>query len=263
MMSEKKWLVYMYTFPNGKVYIGQTSKTIDKRIGGRNCIGYKKCPIVYNAMLKYGIDNVVKDVLYDGLCSKLANEIEMALIEAYNSTDDRFGYNVTKGGDGGLGTKHSEESLLKMRGENHRLFGKFGSEHPQSKRIMCTTTKQIFGGAAEASRDTGINISAICNAANGKAKYGGTLNNTPLQWSYVDEFDNPYVKFDPYLEIDNNRPRKVQCIETGLIFNSQSDASKFYNLGTGNLSRTLGGKHKYCGKLADGTRLTWRVLDEK
>lgn len=41
--------------------------------------------------------------------------------------------------------------------------------------------------------------------------------------------------------------KKVRCIETGIIYNSITEASKFINRHIGSLSRCLNGKHKKCG----------------
>ena len=40
-------MVYIYTFPNGKKYVGQTSQTLNQR--ARNGEGYIESPAVYNA----------------------------------------------------------------------------------------------------------------------------------------------------------------------------------------------------------------------
>lgn len=40
--------------------------------------------------------------------------LEKYLISYYNTTDPRYGYNITSGGEGVSGFKHSEESKKKM-----------------------------------------------------------------------------------------------------------------------------------------------------
>jgi hypothetical protein len=51
--------------------------------------------------------------------SDLLNAFEMVFIQRHNPL-----FNFTKGGDGALGYKHTLESLEKMSGKNHHLYGK-------------------------------------------------------------------------------------------------------------------------------------------
>jgi len=38
------WKIYKHTFPNGKIYIGQTKKSLLARF--QNGRGYKSCPLM-------------------------------------------------------------------------------------------------------------------------------------------------------------------------------------------------------------------------
>lgn len=50
------YTVYKHTCPNGKVYIGITKRNVEKRwLNGK---GYERQPHFYNAILKYGGDNI-------------------------------------------------------------------------------------------------------------------------------------------------------------------------------------------------------------
>ena len=59
----KKYKVYLFIFPNGKFYCGYTSQTLQRRWDNGN--GYKKCPLVYKAIQKYGWDNITKKLIFD------------------------------------------------------------------------------------------------------------------------------------------------------------------------------------------------------
>jgi predicted GIY-YIG superfamily endonuclease len=48
----KYFSVYLFTFTNGKFYCGITSKRPERR--WQKGEGYKKCPLVYKAIKKYG-----------------------------------------------------------------------------------------------------------------------------------------------------------------------------------------------------------------
>lgn len=76
-MKDKKWILYRHTSPSGKVYVGITSKSVNKRWdGGR---GYKTCIYFYNAILKYGWDNIKHEILFTDLEEKRAKSLEIEL----------------------------------------------------------------------------------------------------------------------------------------------------------------------------------------
>lgn len=90
------WKIYKHTFPNGKVYIGQTKQELQNRF--KQGYGYEACPLVWKAILKYGWDSVVTDVIEDNITTlEEANEKECYYIKLYNSTNPNYGYNSAIG----------------------------------------------------------------------------------------------------------------------------------------------------------------------
>lgn len=90
------WSVYKHTSPSGKLYIGITSKEPKKR-WGKNGIHYKG-QAFYNAIVKYGWDNIEHEVICNNITEFEAKEMEKELIKKFNSMDWRYGYNCTRGG---------------------------------------------------------------------------------------------------------------------------------------------------------------------
>ena len=111
----KDFIVYMHTTPSNKVYIGITSqKKINRR--WQNGYGYKNNKHFFNAILKYGWDNIKHEILYTGLSKEDACKIEIELIAKYKSNLIKYGYNQTIGGEKPyLGTKLSYETREKIR----------------------------------------------------------------------------------------------------------------------------------------------------
>ena len=58
-----KGIVYMYTSPENKKYIGQTIRSLASR--AQQGKGYKGCHAFYAAILKYGWDNFQSKILYE------------------------------------------------------------------------------------------------------------------------------------------------------------------------------------------------------
>lgn len=90
-----KYIVYKHTSPTGKSYIGITNRNpIYRWANGKGYIGQPK---FYNAIQKYGWDNIKHEILFSDLNKKEACGKEIELIKKYNSIKN--GYNVSTGGE--------------------------------------------------------------------------------------------------------------------------------------------------------------------
>lgn len=111
-------VVYKYTSPSGKVYIGQTSNEkrrrseffrINQSYGGSK---------MDNARKKYGVENFLYEVLFReefddlGVMAKTLNEKEMYYIKLFDSF--KSGYNMNEGGAGNVGFEMPNDSRLKI-----------------------------------------------------------------------------------------------------------------------------------------------------
>lgn len=105
-------LIYKATSKTtGKVYIGQTSQSLQRRINQHKCHSGSKNYHFYNAIKKYGFDDFVFEVVEDNIKTKEElNERERYWIKFYDSY--RNGYNTTLGGDGSV--RRDEETILKF-----------------------------------------------------------------------------------------------------------------------------------------------------
>ena len=124
-------LIYKLTTPSGKIYIGQTTRTLEQRYK-EHCSGYEKT-IICKAIQKYGSDNISKEILFEGNDEEL-DEKEKYFIELFDSMEPN-GYNIRSGGSNG---KHSELSKQRMRekklGPLNHNYGKPRSD--EFKQIM-------------------------------------------------------------------------------------------------------------------------------
>lgn len=134
--DERKWTIYMYTFPSGKRYIGKTCQTLKQRQGSVELISYKTCPVVWKAIQKYGTENIKQDILFENYMStEHAARLEMLCIALFKTNCNRYrnpeyGYNVTDGGEGSVGFHHSEETKRRLS-ELHK--GKKASDKTKQK----------------------------------------------------------------------------------------------------------------------------------
>jgi len=96
---------------NYRKYIG---KDVQKR---NTYLGSGK--VLKRAIAKYGRENFVKFILEECPIDELA-EREIHWIKVFDTFNSKTGYNLTEGGEGLLGRKHTEETKEKIR-ELHRL----------------------------------------------------------------------------------------------------------------------------------------------
>lgn len=129
----KSYILYAHIVPNSKLYIGITCQAPVKR-WGVNGEGYfngkrKNQLPFYNAILKYGWDNIQHIILLENLSQDVANECEKYLIKKYCTNNPEYGYNLTEGGGGLSGFTHSEETCMRL---SESLTGrKLSDEHKQ------------------------------------------------------------------------------------------------------------------------------------
>ena len=90
----------------------------------------------HNAILKYGPENFVSEILYQCDTSLEASIVEKYFIRFYDTTNS--GYNITDGGYGMCGFSHSEKTKKKIskanKGENNSMYGKYGENNPNFGR---------------------------------------------------------------------------------------------------------------------------------
>jgi group I intron endonuclease len=143
-------IIYKVTnLVNGKVYIGKTINTLEKRkiqhISESNANRTKS--IFHKALRKYGEDNFLWEIIDSAESENELFDKEKYYITFYHSyikDDNSNGYNMTIGGEGISGLKFSEESKKKSS-ESHKgqivsnetrkkISERFkGSNHPLSK----------------------------------------------------------------------------------------------------------------------------------
>lgn len=112
-------IIYGYFFENGKCYIGQTVNAEQRhsRHLSDAKLGKSTCRKFHNALRKYEYRYDYK-VLVDFTCDskeelqRCLNKFEEFYIEVFDSFNN--GYNLTKGGDGRVGSEQTEQTRRKI-----------------------------------------------------------------------------------------------------------------------------------------------------
>lgn len=122
---------------NSKKYIGKTinyEKRIKQHI--RNAKNKKLNYPIYKAIRKYGIENFKWEILAECINEIDLNNKEREFIKSEKSTVYENGYNLSYGGDGQLGYKHTDEfknNLSKRMMNNQYTLGRTLSEEHKIK----------------------------------------------------------------------------------------------------------------------------------
>jgi len=96
-------------------YVGQTIRTLKQRKSSHLSSSKKGSTYyLHRAIRKYGAENFKWEVIYNAASEEELNEKETYFIKEYN-TNSQDGYNLTEGGRGIRGWKHSELTKEKIK----------------------------------------------------------------------------------------------------------------------------------------------------
>ena len=206
-VNERKWTIYMYIFPNGKRYIGKTSKSLKERQLDAKWSGYKNCTVLMSAVKKYGVENIRQDILFENyMTDEYASRLEQICIFLFKTNcrkfnNPQYGYNTTDGGEGTIGHHHTKESKRKM---SESKKGKYvGANSSSAKPVYCIELDKTFVSAVEAEEFTGISKKTIslCCLNKNKSTRGGNTKFDILHWVFEQD------KSDELIEEILHRPR--------------------------------------------------------
>ena len=176
--------VYVFTFPDGKHYVGLTGRNVQKRWGYGN--SYRNNRRLYHqAIQDAGFSRIKKEHFSYPLSRGSAERIETALIAYFDSANPEKGYNRGRGALRESGWHQPEETRERVRQSvrgnpktdetRHRMR----KAHEQ-KAVHNRTTGEVYPGVREASELTGVSASSISRACCGKQKTAGGF-----EWEYI------------------------------------------------------------------------------
>lgn len=196
-------LIYKATnIINGKVYIGQTTKTLEERKATHKKDSKHLNTFFYRAIRKYGWDAFKWEIIHDNIASEdELDELEIYYIKKYNSFDNPLkGYNTQSGGRHFRVTNEEcKKRSVRMQGSKNPMFGKpgtwlgkhFSDEHkknlskvlknkphlstrggnnPAAKQIINITTGEIFNCIKDACEKYQISYNSIYRNLTHKTK---------------------------------------------------------------------------------------------
>ena len=226
----KNFILYKHTFPNGKVYIGITSKeTAELRWrGGR---GYQTQTLLANAIKEFGWENIQHEILYKNIPEEEISALEQAVIKEYKANCRDYGYNILEGGLDGYVRVGQSVLMYDLNGNFVRSF-------------LTILDACDFLGVGQ-----GGSISAACQ--------GKRVSMYGYQWRFYQE-DYP-IKIEAVDLASSRRVKQIkQYTKDGeyiQTFSSIVEASKATGAGGPDIGKVCAGKRKsaggYCWRYAD------------
>ena len=196
---------------NNKAYIGQTTRSLeDRRKGHLKLLKANKHFNLHlqNSFNKYGTEGF-KFLELVRVPNTGLDKMEIQLISLFNTTDDRYGYNIARGGSGVI----SPEAQLKNKLTNQSKWPKVLKIDPVTLDVL-----DSYAGQNEAARENNLPVTHIGQACHLK---GGKRH------GYYWIFEKDYEGWKPPLQ----HRAKPYCLitEKGVIqdiFRSESEMEK-------------------------------------
>jgi group I intron endonuclease len=118
MLKQYDWTIYKIVNPKGRVYVGMTNN-FRKRMGDYKNLNCGNQKLLFKSLNKYGFDNHEVSIIEQFKSTvSVCNGKEMFWIRTNMSNIYKFpeqnGLNLTDGGCGRVGCKHSEETKKKL-----------------------------------------------------------------------------------------------------------------------------------------------------
>ena len=224
MNAQEVWFLYAHIVPTSvsgydhdKMYVGITKREPMTRWGAGGS-GYKKHPRFWNAIQKYGWDNIKHRILAEGITHEMACKAEKRLIELFKTHDKKYGYNISPGGVGG------------------NVTGKVTAVCQYNRD---GTLIKVWNSASDAARELDCHRTRITHAArNGGLCYG-------FQWRYAENYSliiPPYKRATQktvyQFDLDGNYIKKYLTLH---------DAAEQSGLNGDNILRCIRGRNHTAG----------------
>lgn len=195
--------IYKITSPSGKVYIGQSRNILKRWYSYKKSLKHSIGKKLLHSLLKYGFVNhncEIIEILSNNISQNELNDREKFYI-LQQKVSGKILLNLTEGGEGSLGYKHTDEAKLKMKnskkgkykGKDNPNYGKglFGENNPMygfkrpeigkrakiyaSKRVSQYTKTNVFikqwSSISDAGEFLNIKIANISACALNKKNY--------------------------------------------------------------------------------------------
>lgn len=239
---------------NGKLYIGQTIRSISERWRS-HCNDAKKRRDIYKlpisrAIYKYGPENFSIEVICIANNQAELNTREKTAIRLYKSTIR--GYNVHEGGMNQRLSASTKEKIsrankgkvrTKEQRENYRN-ARLGTKQPMSVKIKCSNSQLGEKSAWFGKKHSEETKTKIGNAHRGKIVTKQQKEKQRISMTGRKLSEDTKTKMSIVRKGKTKKGKSVLCIENGKIYLSIREAARMLNISLNSITHFLRGKLK-------------------
>lgn len=202
-------IIYMYTSPSGKKYVGQTIREEKRKKQHERACLRNECSCFHNAIIKYGYENMKYEILHQNIKSiEELNILEKEEILKQNSISP-YGYNQNSGGNNAIPCSAVREKMSKiMKGK------KFPKMTDETKRKMSISR-------------TGIKYPKEFGEKISKRQLGRKLPKEWIENSRKARMGMKHTEEHKRKIKESNKTKKtIKCVETNIVYESAVEAEK-------------------------------------
>lgn len=195
-MIESNYSVYMFVFPNKKIYIGMTGRRPALRWGRGKAYSRMQ---VSKAIDKFGWERIKTTILISGLTVEEASKKEAEFINSFRSSEKEFGYNRRHGGEYVVREKSTkkmpENSATPRKKCKNIIDGKTVLSDWQKEKLKVVQIDyetnsiiKVWDSVYEAYMDLDLSDSGIQKCCRGAVPMAGGW-----KWQYVISHENHII----------------------------------------------------------------------
>lgn len=247
---QKKYFIYLTTnLINHKKYIGY-------HYGYENDDYLGSGVLLQKALKEYGRQNFKRQILEICKTQEEAFEQEKYWIKYYNAVENQDFYNISEGGEFDAGWsqankwfKNHPEQAQQIYQQNIQNVQSWWKEHPEE---LEKNNKNLIENAKKWREEYPEKVK----------EHMKKVNQAKEQWQKEHPLEHQQ-QIDAWRKAGSDaNSQKIQCITTGEIFDSISEAARrytCYGCSQPNITKVLKGERQSCGK-KDGQKLKWKKL---
>lgn len=253
---DNTWTVYMHIFPNNKRYIGITKLRVKKRWKRGN--NYRQQSVIWNAIQKYGWNNIEHIVVEQGLTKEQAMQREIELIAQYKTFPPSlgFGYNATSGGE----TCEMSEETKKIISRNSKamwqdpemrkkLLNRQSPQWNEEQRRQISERQKGEKGNMYGKHHTPESKAKLSQSLKGNKNCLGKKASPETKAKLSAIRKGRVVSAETIEKTRRKCMKKVLCVETGIVYDSQRIAARTLGLNEAHISECIkgDGRRNICG----------------